>query len=167
MLDFFVELRKTYPQAVFLFITRDNPAEITAAAAERGIPSSALRIRPAERNEVASMLALSHLAIFFILPAYSKKASSPTKQGEMMGMGLPLVCNTGVGDTDRVVRAYNAGALVEAFTPEAYQQVVQDIPRLLALDKNRIMTGAKEWYSLQVGVAKYLEVYQLLAASTR
>jgi hypothetical protein len=49
-------------------------------------------------------ISLFDTSIFFIRPTYSKKASSPTKQGEIMAMGIPLICNYGVGDTDEIVK---------------------------------------------------------------
>ena len=39
-------------------------------------------------------------------------SSSPTKQGELMGMGIPIICNSGVGDVDLIVEKYQSGYVV-------------------------------------------------------
>ena len=38
----------------------------------------------------------------FILPAFSKRASAPTKLGEMLGCGLPVVANP-IGDVAQIL----------------------------------------------------------------
>jgi len=43
---------------------------------------------------------LSNASLFFIKPVWSKKASSPTKLAELMGLGIPVFSNSGVGDVD-------------------------------------------------------------------
>ena len=40
--------------------------------------------------------------IFFIKPTFSKKASMPTRLGEYLASGVPCLCNTGIGDIDRL-----------------------------------------------------------------
>ncbi|OFY93460.1 MAG: hypothetical protein A3K10_17920, partial [Bacteroidetes bacterium RIFCSPLOWO2_12_FULL_31_6] len=98
MLDFFLRLLQKNNNSKFLFITPDSPTHLYEKAKQKGIEASKIVIYSANRNEVPLLLSLSHLSIFFIKPVYSKKASSPTKQGEIMGMGIPLICNDGVGD---------------------------------------------------------------------
>ena len=36
-----------------------------------------------------------------------------------MAMGIPLVCNSGVGDTDFVVDKYKAGSVITRFDKDA------------------------------------------------
>ncbi|MEI9956314.1 MAG: hypothetical protein WDM90_08440 [Ferruginibacter sp.] len=47
------------------------------------------------------LLSLSQFSVFFIKPCYSKQSSSPTKHGEIMAMGIPLITNSGVGDVEK------------------------------------------------------------------
>ena len=63
-------------------------------------------IRPATREEVPRLLAAADLGIFLIKPVFSKTASSPTKMGEMLAVGLPIVANAGVGDVEQMVERY-------------------------------------------------------------
>ena len=80
------------------FITNDNPNNILQKASAKGISKEACIISSSPRKKVPTYLALSDWAIFFIQPLFSKAGSSPTKQGEIMGMEIPLICNSGVGD---------------------------------------------------------------------
>ena len=102
MLDFFKRLLLQRPQAKFLFITAEPATQILDKAHALQIPPDSFIITPAPHKQVPTYLALSNCSIFFIKPVFSKSASSPTKQGEIMGMGLPHICNSGVGDVDSI-----------------------------------------------------------------
>jgi len=64
---------------------------------------------------VPIVVSISDFSIFFILPLYSKMSSSPTKKGEIMSMGIPVICNTGIGDTDDIANKYDADYIVHKF----------------------------------------------------
>ena len=162
MLDFFKELLMVRPTARFFFITPDRPEMILNAAAAKNITKDKFTIRSAQRAEVPLYLSLSQLSFFFVRPTFSKIASSPTKQGEIMGMGIPLICNSGVGDTDRIVEDTGCGVVIRKFTHEEYTQVLSHLDTVLKIDPDHIRAGAEKYYSLQNGVKKYLFVYQTL-----
>ena len=96
-------------------------------------------------------------SIFFIKPSYSKKASSPTKQGEIMAMGVPLICNANVGDTDLIVTKYESGIVIDKFDKETFKNNIIDPSKF---DSDKISEGAKDYFSLTEGVQRYLSVYK-------
>ncbi|MDB4534294.1 glycosyltransferase, partial [Vicingaceae bacterium] len=103
MLDFFKELLSVKQNTKFLFITRDNTDSIFDKCKDRGISKDSIIIKSSSRIDVPEYINTSDASIFFIKPVYSKKASSPTKMGEIMNMGVPIVCNARVGDVDIVM----------------------------------------------------------------
>ena len=165
MLEFFAQLLKRKSDAKFLFITHTPAQEILAKAAKYNLDRRNLIITEASRKEVPLLLKLSSAAIFFIKPTYSKAASSPTKQGEIMGLGIPLICNAGIGDTDLVVEKYNAGLLVKEFSITEYNRILEQLDELLKKDRSRIIRGALDFYSLKDGIARYDKVYRRLAGN--
>ena len=162
MLDFFKILSNHKAQARFLFLTKDNPEYILSAASTRGIDSNKLIITSVERKNMPQHMALAHLSVFFIRPVFSKRASSPTKQGELMGMGIPIVCNLGVGDTAKIIQDVEAGAVVADFTEKDYNSICNKLDRLLSLSVSKIRSGAQQFYSLDRGVEAYTKVYENL-----
>ncbi|NTW32565.1 MAG: glycosyltransferase family 4 protein [Bacteroidetes bacterium] len=162
MLDFFNLLLKKKKNAKFLFITSDSPEFILESAINKGIPVDRLVIQKASRNEVPIFLSLSQISIFFIKPVFSKKASSPTKMGEIMGMGIPIICNSGVGDVDKILSDSNAGLLVNSFSDEEYSLVIEKMDALLIQDKGKIRKLAEKYYSLKDGAERYSNVYKKL-----
>jgi glycosyltransferase involved in cell wall biosynthesis len=162
MLQFFKRLLIQKPQAVFLFITPDDPQLILQKAALYSVPPDKLIIRKAERNEVPGLLAASQLSIFFIKPSYSKKASSPTKMGEILSMGIPVICNAGVGDTDYLFSAYTPGILVKELNDENYDKAVARIDEVLQVPSQNLRNIALNYFALEKGVEAYHQIYQKL-----
>ena len=159
MLDFFNRLTLVYTNAKFLFITAEDPKIIENKAAEKKISRERLIIMKVLYSEVPLYLSLSQLSIFFIKPLYSKKASSPAKQGEIMNMGIPIICNSNVGDTDRIIESTKAGAIVRTFNEDDYDYLIEKIPELLAIPKEQIRNFALTLFSLEMGAKKYEQVY--------
>ena len=135
---------------------------IEEEAAKRGIMADNLIIRSSARAEVPLFLSLSDLSLFFVRPTFSKSASSPTKQGEIMGMGIPLICNNDIGDTDKIVEDTECGAIVKKFDHDGYDKVLAKLDEIVSIDPAKIRAGAEKYYSLQNGVQKYLLVYKTL-----
>ena len=159
MLDYFKLLKTIKPAAKFLFVTGENPSTIINKAQEKEIKLEDIIITSCRHNEVPLNISLFDCSIFFIRPTYSKKASSPTKQGEIMAMGIPLICNAGVGDTDLVVEKYQAGQVLKELTNEVY---LQSFETEFDFIKSKTIEGAREFYGLEEGVRRYLSVYEKL-----
>ena len=165
MLDFFTCLIKIKPTSKFLFITIEPPATILSKAASKGIPLQNMLIHAASRNEVPLYLSLSSLSIYFIKPCYSKKASSPTKTAEILGMGIPIITNSGIGDVDELLSNSGIGKLIRYFNFDEYTSVIHQIPLLLAIEKDKIVTIATTYFSLEKGLQSYQSVYDQLINS--
>lgn len=162
MLDFFSSLLEKKPEAKFLFITEDRKEHILEKAGQKNIPEDALRIISASRAEVPFYLSLSDLSLYFIRPFYSKKASSPTKTGEILAMGIPIVTNSGIGDSDRIISDSKTGLLVNEFTIKEYRSVIEQIDVFLKTDKAVFINASQKYFSLEKGVEHYDSVYKQL-----
>jgi glycosyltransferase involved in cell wall biosynthesis len=160
MLDYFKVFTSYFPSAIFLFVTQENPATILQLAANKSIPEGSIRIKACTHDEVPLYISLMQRSIFFIKPSYSKMASSPTKQGELMAMGIPIVCNAGVGDTDHIVTTFSSGVVLEELNETSYNS---QLLAPLTFDKNALIQGAKTYFSLDEGVRSYQSVYLHLA----
>jgi glycosyltransferase involved in cell wall biosynthesis len=164
MLDYFKVHVEKYPNTSFLWITKDNPAKILEKSKERGIESKIV-IKGSERKELPQLLSICDASIFFIKPLYSKKASSPTKMAELLGMGIPLICNTGVGDTDEILKKENVGLVTQEFTKRSYRELVESFDNLLSIPKSKLRSVAQKYFSLETGVKQYAEIYKKILAN--
>ena len=166
MLDFFRVYAGRHPRARFLFVTHDDPALIRAAASRRGVDPGMLVIVPGSREQVPRLMAAADLGIFFIAPVFSKTASSPTKMGEMLALGLPLVANAGVGDVARIIAETRCGVAVERFDDAAYEQAI-DQAEALETGREERRRAALPWFDVELGIERYDRVYRDLAGQAK
>ncbi len=159
MLSFYQVLRQHIPNCRFLFLTPDEPKSILKKAAELDIPDHELVIKSCKRFEMPSHLALMDVAIFFIKPKYSKIASSPTKFAEFMSMGIPVVCNDGIGDMKSYFENYHPGILLEQLNNEEYNSASSEIMQLKSISKGSLNDIAIKEFSLEMGIQSYINVY--------
>jgi glycosyltransferase involved in cell wall biosynthesis len=162
MMDFCKVVSDKIPAAKILFISPDDTELIKDAALSSGLSVNKIVIRQAKRHEVPILLSFSNYSLFFIKPCYSKIASSPTKHGEIMAMGIPVITNTGVGDVEMIVAKYNSGYVLNNFSEKAFAEVVDKMISGNTFDKEEIRKGAHDFYSLEKGVASYKKVYDVL-----
>ena len=160
MLAFFKVLNEKKSNAKFLFITKDDPNLIHHKAKQKGISKEKLIIQPSSRELMPSYIGVSDFSIFFIMPVFSKKASSPTKMGEIMNLGIPIICNSGVGDVDDIMNECMPELLVKDFEKNEYDRIVNLILNDFKPNKEKIVNTSHQYYSLKQGVKRYKEVYK-------
>ncbi len=159
MLRFCKLLSDKKPEAKFLFISPHLHDVIEAEAAKHGIPPEKIIVKHGKRNEVPALLSLSQYSLFFIKPCYSKLSSSPTKHGEIMAMGIPVITNSGVGDVKEIADKYQSGFVISEFTDISFREVIDTVAVANRFDAAAIRKGAEEFYSLEKAVADYSELY--------
>lgn len=162
MLDFFKVLQQSVPGTKFLFITKDKKETILQKAVDKGITPEAILVHPATRNEVPFFLSVSNWSIFFIKDAYSKKASSPTKQGEIMAMGIPVICND-IGDTGYIIESTQSGIVINDLEPAGFTKAIKQLDEISMLPKEKIRESARVFFDLQSGLCKYEQIYRQLS----
>jgi glycosyltransferase involved in cell wall biosynthesis len=86
-------------------------------------------------------------------------SSSPTKHGEIMAMGIPVITNGGVGDVAEIVSRYKAGYIVNDFSDPEFEAVANKIAAGNHFNSNEIRKAAFDFYSLQAAIESYRKVY--------
>ncbi|MBK6381473.1 MAG: hypothetical protein IPF72_18125 [Chitinophagaceae bacterium] len=107
-----------------------------------------------------ALLSLSSYSIFFIKPCYSKQSSSPTKHGEIMAMGIPVITNGGVGDVAEIVQSTHSGIVIDEFTDAVFESAINEVANKKDYDAVAIRAGAVKWYSLENAIEKYTRIYK-------
>lgn len=161
MMLFFKCLLKEKPEARFFLITPDPPENIFRLAEKFEISASSIIIRKARREQVPLYLSISTFSLFFIKPVFSKKASSPTKMGEIMGMGIPVICNAGVGDVDKIMNNSGAGFILENFSTTSMLKCAGLLMES-RFNSAEIRLQAKKYFGLTKGADLYNSVYEKL-----
>lgn len=122
--------------------------------------SSFIEILGSSYAHMPQALQNTDFGIYFIRPSYSKISSCPTKLGEFLAMGIPVITNRGIGDCDEWIEAHTLGILLEDFAPASFEKAYQ---QLLSLKKDaavqqRCIEFVNQHLSLKLGVQKYNKV---------
>jgi glycosyltransferase involved in cell wall biosynthesis len=159
MFDAFTVYREQHPGAKFLFLSPDEPDFLTAGAARHGIAADELVIRSVSRADVARLMPAADDGVSFIRPGQSKLACCPTKLGEMMALGIPLIVNGEIGDVDEIIRESQGGVIVSEYDPATLSAAVR---ALAATERSaqRIRSGARQWFDLASGLNAYHSIYR-------
>jgi glycosyltransferase involved in cell wall biosynthesis len=158
MLQFFKIYLHKKPGSKFLFVTKENHDLILATAKQYGISKDDIRITSSGRNDMPLYLSLANASLFFIKPVYSKLASSPVKQGESLAMGVPVITNSGIGDSDEIITSHNFGWIVNSFDDKSYASAIEKMITSTP-DQLLIRNNAQNILSLEKGIERYLTLY--------
>ena len=150
------------PDTVFLFITRDKSNIINELISTLQLPEDQIIFTSGQPKEMPVLIACSDLSIFYILTSFSKKASAPTKFGEILGMGIPVITNSGYGDVEAIVKEGNCGLVVDISNMNSLAGVGKRLNASNFPSKDDIRSVAEQHFSLEKGIKKYQTIYENL-----
>ncbi|MFC1576172.1 glycosyltransferase family 4 protein [Candidatus Omnitrophota bacterium] len=166
MLDFFKVAREKLTNATFDIFTQSNKSVIDEKIKKLNIDSF-VKTGYVDHDSVPDRLRASDAGVCFIKAVSSKRASSPTKIGEYLACGLPVVINSGVGDIEGIIRDNGVGVVIEGFDKVHYEKALADLRALLE-DKDisrRCRQAAERHFSLNDAINKYDIIYGNLTKS--
>jgi len=166
MAELFVLARERRPGLRLLVLTQGAPDPILIELGRRGVASDAVTILSALPQDVPGYLAAADLAMALIRPSPSKASSSPTKIGEYLAAGLPVIATAGVGDCDELL-AGDTGILLDLPITREALSVAVDRAFTLAADPegaaNRRRVAERELSLTGRGVPAYDALYSEVA----
>ena len=168
MADFFATFLQQRPDVYLLWLTTGSPNRVKTLMDQRGIHNDSFSVQSVSPKDVPSYLSAADAGISFYKPGFSRLATSPTKNGEYLACGLPVILNAGIGDSDMLATEWNVGALVTEFTEQNYSQSIDRIEQLAREPdiRTRARAVAKELFDLEsVGGVKYAALYERVLSS--
>jgi glycosyltransferase involved in cell wall biosynthesis len=136
-----------------------------ASLERHGVPQREVALRWARHEEMPDYLSAADAGIAFIRPCLSKRSSSPTKYGEYLACGLPLVINAGIGDADALIERDGAGVLVRTFAAESYRRAAEELRRNWVRGREAFRAIAERHLSLSgLAVPCYRRLYERVLA---
>lgn len=163
MLDFFIAAKSVIPNAHFLILTHTGKDMAVRASREKGLFSKDITVSEARFEDMPGYINMADAGVFFIKPVFSKRSSCPTKFAEYLACGLPVVINSGIGDTDVMVKERSLGVVIDGFDRDSYLRGARGITELIKekeLLSDRCRRAAEEEFSLDMGVSRYFDIYR-------
>ncbi len=163
MLFFFKKVKEQKNNAKFLILTGEAHVVTDDKLSQFGLTRQDIILTFSPRDKIASFMHASDINISFIKSSFAKKASSPTKMGETLAMGIPIICNnSNVGDVTELMNQLDCGLALNDYSEKAIQEVVNNLDTLCAISPLKIRNSAYEFYSLINNVDKYETLYKQL-----
>ncbi|HXR99660.1 MAG TPA: glycosyltransferase [Pyrinomonadaceae bacterium] len=162
MADFFASYLKRDGRAHLLWLTTGSHERVRELMAARTVTEKNFSVLAVASRQVPSYLAAADIGLAFIKRCFSKLASSPTKNGEYLACGLPLVINAGVGDSDALINDWKAGVLIKEFTDEAFAQAGRDVDAAVQDPEARrhARSVAEQVFDLKIAGERYAALYE-------
>jgi glycosyltransferase involved in cell wall biosynthesis len=153
------------PNLFFLVLTQRGTESVRAMLDDAGIKDRDSYVTSVSPQEIGEYLNACDMALSFIKPCMSKRASSPTKLAEYLACGLPVISNSGIGDVDEVLTGERVGVVFDNFDVETYRRAFRDYRGLVRdeLTQERCRDVAMRHFDLKtVGGPAYGRLYSRL-----
>lgn len=160
-LRLYAAIRERDPRAKCLFIGRNGADEILDVARQKSVPLQADDIRTvaAERDTIAYWLSAADAGGCFITPTYSSAGVSPTKLGEYLACGVPVIANRGVGDVAAIMAAVDGGHLLPDLSSASIDAAAEAFFGLLRADRMALRARARPMLDLDLAIDAYRAIY--------
>lgn len=160
---FFQEIGSHDPTASFEIVTRDDPSEVRRQLGLADDLNARLKIYSMPSHEVHEAVKRHTASVMFYAGGeVSELGRSPTRMAEILGCGLPVVANPGVGDVAEIIQKYRVGVLVTEGTSDEMKSAFAELMELLKDPElvGRCRRAAEEVFSLEAGTQAYRELYR-------
>ena len=148
--------------ALFDIVTRDDADRVRAALDPKGTLGNRLSIEPRLTQEMPDAVRNHDLSVMFYAGGeVSELGRSPTRMAEVLGCGLPVVANEGVGDVVDIVRQNKVGVIVDGPDPAQMRAALDEL-KVLMQDPDlpgRCRATAQAVFSLEAGTEAYRGIY--------
>lgn len=126
------------------------------------------KVLPASQAEMAQLIPNYSFGVSVckLNAGPSLTAAMPTKIGEFLACGRPIVVNRGLGDMDDFIKEFDAGVILDG-DPDNLKQSATELIQLV-LDPEtpfRCRALAEKYFSMDVGANKYLDLYSQMLSS--
>ena len=150
------------PDARFEIVTRDDADLVRVALDPMNKFGDRLVIGPRPSEKMPDAVRGHDLSVMFYAGGeVSELGRSPTRMAEVLGCGLPVVANEGVGDVADIVRRYNVGVIVKDGSGAAMTAALDELEALRSDPDlpSRCRQAAEEVFSLEAGTKAYRKLY--------
>ena len=147
-------------------VTQSDPAaDSRASSTQRGVSSDDFVITRADPGRSGPTSRQPMSGISLVRPCLSKISSSPTKIGEYLAAGLPVVSTAGIGDVDGLLDSNGVGVLLRETDATSCPPAPSRSSNCLPTPRRESGAGGRprKLSLADVGIPRYDRLYRAVA----
>lgn len=146
----------------FKIVTRDSVKDLRQLAAKYNIPNSKLEIISSDPKDIAYNISNLKAGLLYFTQGISKIGSAPTRMGEFLACGIPVIGNRGVGDMAQIIEDFNVGVVLENNDDESIIKALEKLNKLYEDEGliKRCKDTAEAYFSVEKGSEGYRKIYK-------
>lgn len=161
---YFIKNLSNHNEKIEVHMLTKTPTEIIMRyLVKHGLENLRFKNYFLNRSELNDAINEFDLLAFCLKENFSIIASMPTKIGESLSCGVPIICNAFNEDIQSIISQENIGEIynfVDPFTKERYKKLIKKIQ---SRDISKICHDfAKKEFSLESGSKSYKEIYEAI-----
>lgn len=160
MLDFFKVINNSFPKTYFLFFTPNiKILQKELLKKKYDTCKNNIKFKNLDRKDLPKFISLCDMMIYFIKPTFSKRASCPTKLGESLSLGVPIITNSGIGDIDQIFEKIKPGFLFQDLNNVNFQNFIKYIEEIKEINGSDLRDRSKFFFDIKIANRLYKKVY--------
>ncbi len=163
MINFFKNLQKKNKKLFFVFVTPqiNEIKKIINNNLNKKINKN-IKVFKADREKIPLFLSSFDLTLCFIKKTFSRNAMSPTKMFESFAVGIPFICNYGIGDVDLILKKNKIGALIDLKKNINSRKNFMLYKQCKNMKSSYIIKKTKPLYDISFAQDRYNNIYNFL-----
>lgn len=159
----FREISELRPGARLAVLTHSEASILDEAARRTGAPRTSISVDRVAHSEVPARLWSMDATLCLIKPGFASIASCPTKLGESLAAGAPVLVNPRIGDVEAIVEGHRVGVSWD-LRPDTRRSAAQSLLALVddPATPERSRTAAATVFGLPRAIDVYGRLYERL-----
>lgn len=151
----------------FKIVTRDSVKDLRRLASKYNIQHSKIEIISSDPKDIAYNISDLKAGLLYFTQGISKIGSAPTRMGEFLACGIPVIGNRGVGDMAQIIEDFNVGVVLENDDDESINEALRKLNKLYEDEGliKRCQNTAESYFSVEKGSEKYRQIYKKIIKS--
>lgn len=151
MFSFFSQFHAGRPDSIFyLLLPRSDHARARSFIERQSLPEDIIIIEEVPHSEMGAVAGAADAGLLLRKAHPVNYVSSPTKLGEYLAAGVPVISTDDIGDTSGIIRAENIGVIVSA-TDDGLSQ--EDLERVIRFSHD-VQREQHAWAERCINVSK-------------
>lgn len=160
MISFYSKLKLQHKEYIFLIITKQvNEIKSIINKIDNTDIKKSIKILNLDYHEVPQYLAKVDVSLFFLKNSEARLGTCPIKFAESLALGIPVICNSNIGDLDSYFTEANIGSCININKNDSVENLINNFDVIINLSKNNIKKYTNKRFSINNAFNKYNLLY--------